>query len=114
HEFYTPTRVSREVARVIAPLVDELPKADGVVLALEPAAGIGRFVQAASGRDFEDLRWLVVEWSELSARMLQALRDDLDVYNGPFERWVREHGAEYAGRLGLVLSNPPYGQRGAS
>ncbi len=114
HEFYTPTRVAREVARVIRPLVDDLPRSEGQVLVLEPSAGIGRFVQAASGAGFEDLRWLTVEWSELSARMLQALRGDLAVYNGPFERWVREHGPEVAGRVGLVLSNPPYGQRGVS
>jgi hypothetical protein len=114
HEFYTPTKVVREVARVIQPLVLDLPRADGVVLTLDSSAGIGRFVQAASGPGFEDLQWLVVEWSELSARMLQALRADVPVFNGPFERWVREHGAEYAGRLGLVLSNPPYGQRGVS
>ena len=114
HEFYTPTRVVREVARVIQPVVLDLPRADGVVLTLEPSAGIGRFVQAASGPGFEDLQWLVVEWSELSARMLQALRADVPVFNGPFERWMREHGADYAGRLGLVLSNPPYGQRGVS
>ncbi len=114
HEYYTPTKVAREVARVIQPLLPSLPTADGTVLALEPSAGIGRFVQAASGPGFEDLSWLVVEWSELSSRMLQAQRPDLTVYNGPFERWVREQGAEYAGRLGLLLSNPPYGARGAS
>ncbi len=114
HEFYTPTKVAREVARVLRPHLLDLPRTDGVVLALEPSAGIGRFVQAASGPGFEDLRWLVVEWSELSARMLGAMRAELPVFQGPFERWVREHGAEYAGRLGLVLSNPPYGQRGVS
>ncbi len=114
HEYYTPTKVAREVARVIRPLVDDLPDDEGVVLALEPSAGIGRFVQAASGDGFDALRWLVVEWSELSARMLQALRPEIPLYNGPFERWVREHGPEYAGRLGLVLANPPYGARGVS
>jgi superfamily II DNA or RNA helicase len=114
HEYYTPTKVAREVARVVRPLLPELPKSDGVVLALEPSAGIGRFVQAASGDGFEDLRWLVVEWSELSARMLAALRPDLSVYRGPFERWVREQGPEYAGRIGLLLANPPYGTRGSA
>jgi superfamily II DNA or RNA helicase len=114
HEYYTPTKVANEVARVIAPLLFDLPKSDGIVLALEPAAGIGRFVNAATGPAFDDVRWLVVEWSELSSRMLQALRPDLDVYNGPFERWIREHATEYAGRVGLVISNPPYGARGAS
>ncbi|MBK8262837.1 MAG: hypothetical protein IPK80_16065 [Nannocystis sp.] len=31
----------------------------------------------------------------------------------PFERWVREEGSRYHGTLGLILSNPPYGERGA-
>jgi superfamily II DNA or RNA helicase len=114
HEYYTPTKVAREVARVVRPLVTELPKEDGVLLALEPSAGIGRFVHAMEGEGFEALRWLAVEWSELSSRMLAALRPDLSVYQGPFERWVREHGPEYAGRIGLLVANPPYGTRGAA
>jgi superfamily II DNA or RNA helicase/predicted RNA methylase len=114
HEYYTPSKVAREVARVLQPLLADLPNEDGTVLALEPSAGIGRFVQAATGDDFDPLHWLVVEWSELSARMLQALRPEIPVFNGPFERWIREHAHEYAGRLGLVLSNPPYGARGVS
>ncbi|MBL8616687.1 MAG: DEAD/DEAH box helicase family protein [Deltaproteobacteria bacterium] len=114
HEYYTPTAVAREVARVIRPLVLDLPRVDGAVLALEPSAGIGRFIQAASGEGFEDLRWHAVEWSALSARMLGALRPDVDLTEGPFELWVRERGPALAGRLGLVLSNPPYGQRGAA
>ena len=61
HECYTPTKVARDVARVIRPLVPALHKADGAVLALEPSAGIGRFVQVASGPGFDDLGWLVVE-----------------------------------------------------
>jgi len=114
HEYYTPSKVTDEVARVIRPLLPELAGPDGTVLTLEPSAGIGRFVRSLSDPEFNALRWLVVEWSELSARMLQAIRPDLAVFNGPFERWVREHGDEYAGRLNLVVANPPYGQRGAS
>jgi hypothetical protein len=113
HEYYTPTKVCAEVARVVEPLLPEL-SIEGQVLALEPSAGIGRFVRAFTGHGFEDLRWLTVEWSELSSRMLQAIRPDLALYTGPFERWVREHGDEYRGRIGLVVANPPYGQRGAS
>ena len=114
HEYYTPSKVTDEVARVLRPLLPDLAGTDGDVLTLEPSAGIGRFVRSLSGPDFDALRWLVVEWSELSARMLQAIRPDLAVYNGPFERWVREHGDDYAGRIQLVVANPPYGQRGAS
>jgi superfamily II DNA or RNA helicase len=113
HEYYTPTRVAREVARVVGPLLPELAAA-GVVNALEPAAGIGRFLHAFHGPDFEDLRWHVVEWSALSGRMLGALLPEVELFVGPFERWVREHGARWQGHLQLVVSNPPYGARGAS
>jgi hypothetical protein len=105
--------VCAEVARVVKPLLPDLA-VEGQVLALEPSAGIGRFVRVFSGPAFETVKWLTVEWSELSARMLQAIRPDLALYTGPFERWVREHGDAYRGRVGLVVSNPPYGARGAS
>lgn len=116
HEYYTPTRVCAEVARVIQPLLPGLADLNsmGDVLALEPSAGIGRFVRAFTGPDFERVRWLAVEWSELSARMLGAIRPGLMLYTGPFERWIREHGDAYRGRVQLVVANPPYGARGAS
>jgi hypothetical protein len=113
HEYYTPTRVAREVARAVAPLLPALAQ-DGVVNALEPSAGIGRFLHAFRGPAFEDVRWNVVEWSALSGRMLGALFPEVDLFLGPFERWVREHGSAWQGRLQLVVSNPPYGARGAS
>jgi len=114
HEYYTPTKVANEIARVLRPLLPDLTSSDGKVLALEPAAGIGRFVRAMSGTGFESVRWLAVEWSELSARMLQALMPALALTNAPFERWVREHGDDYRGQISLVVANPPYGQRGAA
>ena len=46
--------------------------------------------------------------------MLRALRPELDLTIGPFERWVRERGPAMQGPIGLVVSNPPYGVRGAS
>ena len=107
HEFYTPAAVCAEVARVVEPL---LPA--GEVQALEPSAGIGRFIRAFEGQP--RVRWQAVEYSELSARMLAALRPDLNLFSGSFERWVREKESAWSGRLQLVVSNPPYGARGAS
>ena len=112
HEFYTPSKVAKEVARVVAPLVHALPQDGETVHALEPSAGIGRFLRAFEA--VPGLTWHAVEWSTLSSLMLKALRPDLDLTNAPFERWVREKSAGAAGRLGLVVSNPPYGIRGAS
>ena len=112
HEFYSPSKVAREVARLVAPLVWELPHDGDTVHALEPSAGIGRFIRAFE--PVPGLTWHAVEWSTLSSLMLKALRPDLDLTNAPFERWVREKGSGAAGRLGLVVSNPPYGARGGS
>ncbi len=114
HEFYTPTAVAREIARVLRPLIPGLPQHDERVLALEPSAGIGRMVHACSGPGFEALRWTAVEYSQVSSRLLAAVRPDIEVFAGPFERWVAENEAALRGKLGLVVSNPPYGARGAS
>lgn len=114
HEYYTPTRVAREIARVLRPLVSTMPQRDGIVPALEPAAGIGRLIHALSGPGFAALRWTAVEFSQVSARLLAAVRPDLAVFEGPFERWLAQNEAEVRGTLGLLVSNPPYGVRGAT
>ncbi|HRI50416.1 MAG TPA: SNF2-related protein [Pseudomonadota bacterium] len=114
HEFYTPTRVAREIARVLLPLLSTLPHQDGRIQALEPSAGIGRLVHACSRPGFEALAWTAVEFSQVSARLLAAVRPDLTIYEGPLERWLVHNEAEVRGKLGLVVSNPPYGVRGAT
>ena len=108
HEYYTPAAVCREVVRVLQPFVGTLPRTeDGRLLGLEPSAGIGRFVEAAATLEAD---WTAVEYSALSARLLRARFPGVTVFEGPFERWVRDakHG------FSLVLCNPPYGARGAS
>ena len=114
HEFYTPTIVAQAIAQVLRPMLPNLPCHDGSVLALEPSAGIGRMVHACSGAGFESLRWTAVEYSQVSARLLSAVRPDVTVFAGPFERWIAEHEEALRGKVGLVVSNPPYGARGAS
>lgn len=115
HEYYTPTKVSLAIADVIRPWVPALPRqADGFVMALEPAAGIGRLLNAASTPGFEQLSWTAVEYSEVSAALLQAIRPDLNIVASPFEAFVQDNEAMVAGKLGLILSNPPYGGRGGT
>ncbi|MFO0579025.1 MAG: hypothetical protein U1A78_33905 [Polyangia bacterium] len=114
HEYYTPSKVAAEIARVLRPHLLGLPTHEGVVQALEPSAGIGRLVHAFSGSGFEALRWTAVEYSHVSASMLAAVRPDLTVVEAPFERWLAQHELAVRGKLGLLVSNPPYGIRGAS
>jgi hypothetical protein len=112
NEYYTPRLLCKEVARVVKPL---LPAFDSPKLrALEPSAGIGRFIQAFSGPGFESLSWTAVEYSRISASLLQALRPDIIVFQGPFEQWIADNEADVSGSLGLVVSNPPYGKRGGT
>jgi hypothetical protein len=110
-EFYTRLKVVHEVTRSVAPLVHAPPHDGETVHAPGPSEGIVRFVRIFEA--LPGLTWHAVEWSTLSALMLKTLRPDLDLTIAPFESWVREHGCA-AERLGLVVSNPPYGIRGAS
>ena len=113
HEYYTPTAVARAVAETLQPRIAELAKPDGSIVALEPSAGIGRFIEALSGPNFAKLHWHAAEYSRISGQLLAALRPDVDVYIGPLERWLQDH-TELQGEIDLVVSNPPYGERGAA
>ena len=108
HEYYTPKKVADEIARVLCPL---LPGNDGEPLkAIEPAAGIGRLLRALDERACRAISWTAVEYSQISAQILEALVPSAEVTQGSFEKWIVENpGAK--GSYGLVLSNPPYGNR---
>lgn len=109
-EFYTPPEVCDAIAEVVSQL---RPALSGV--ALEPAAGIGRFIGAFSARpDFRGLRWIAVEYSKLSFSILTKLYPQTTATNEPFEQWVVDNWNQYAGTVSLVCTNPPYGRRGAN
>ncbi|MBL8976157.1 MAG: DEAD/DEAH box helicase family protein, partial [Myxococcales bacterium] len=112
HEYYTPSPLVAEIARVTQPLLPDLVGLDGVIRAIEPSAGIGRFILAFDALGGAPIRWTAVEYSALAAALLSAVRPGLTVFTGPFERWVAQHWDEEVGRVNLVVSNPPFGQRG--
>ena len=112
HEYYTPPLLCFEVARVMRPLVARLGGKE--IRALEPSAGIGRFVHALSLEGFERVRWTAVEYSHVSAQILRHLRPDCQVVQGSFESFVQREEAALSGKLHLVVTNPPYGERGAT
>lgn len=109
HEYYTPLSLTREAARLLQPLLRELAERIPAPLhALEPSAGIGRFLAA-----FPGLAWHAVEYSQVSAAILERLYPDAEVFRGAFEEWVAREESAWAGRFALVASNPPYGRRGS-
>ena len=94
--------------------VEALAKTNGKVIALEPSAGIGRFVHALSGPGYENVEWTAVEYSPISAAILAAMRPDIRVVQGSFESFVTKEEESLLGQVHLVVSNPPYGERGAT
>lgn len=109
HEFYTPTRVWGEIARVLkaAREADDIPTDDlGVIRALEPSAGIGRALRAFQGWP---MSWTALEASAVSVRLLRALFPTAVVEEGFAERWVANNPTQ---TFDLIAANPPYGARG--
>ena len=114
HEYYTPPSLCLEVARVLRPYVESAQRSHGSLMALEPSAGVGRFIHAMSLPGYEQVEWTAVEYSVVSATILRALRPDIRVIQGSFESLVAREEQALLGKLRLVVSNPPYGERGAS
>lgn len=115
HEYYTPTVVCEAIAQRICPLIPGLAGHDGIIRGLEPSAGIGRMVRALSSPTCpagDKISWITVEFSKVSSAIWQAMRPDVKNYQMSFERFVAEHGASIRRRANIVLSNPPYGERG--
>ena len=110
-EYYTPRSVATEVVRVALSLVsNNTPRVDGKILVLEPSAGVGRFVSAMVAQETPDLplNIMAVDIAAVSARMCKARYPRVTQYVQPFEAWVRDNEDRVAGKIGLVVSNPPY------
>jgi hypothetical protein len=114
HEFYTPPLLCFEVARVLKRFVEALQRDHGQVEALEPSAGVGRFIHPMSLQGYENVSWTAVEYSQVSASLLRAMRPDIRVVQSSFENFVFREESSLRGRLRLVVTNPPYGERGGS
>lgn len=111
-EYYTMPALCVAVASTVAALAG----AQGLKgEALEPSAGVGRFIGAFAARpDMAALHWTAVEYSKVSATICRLLYPFAEVHNQPLERWVVENYNQKAGKLALVVTNPPYGKRGGN
>jgi hypothetical protein len=122
HEYYTPTALAQAIGDAVGPRLPSLVGRDGFIRALEPSAGIGRLVRSLSaprclalqaGGQIKGVQWTTVGFSKVSSRMLRTTRPDTQHFEMPFERWIHQEGARHRGTINLILSNPPYGERGA-
>lgn len=111
HEYYTPFSLCQEIARACQPLLDGIVGMDGVIRALEPSAGIGRFIRAFDALPSKPpIRWTAVELSALAGNLLAAARPGTEVVVSSFETWISRHSSV---PFNFVIANPPFGERGA-
>ncbi len=109
HEWYTPSHVADAIAERISPFLDKLANNVGIVKALEPSAGVGRFLDSFNRlRPDLSIRWTAVELNHVSATILRKLHPYTTVHVGPYEAYNREYGD---GKFDLVVANPPFGSQ---
>ncbi|MEZ4454790.1 MAG: helicase-related protein [Nannocystaceae bacterium] len=127
HEFYTPTKIARAVAAALCDFLGELAGRDGTIHALEPSAGIGRFILALDqvACPHPPIAWTAIELSTIAGKMLPMLFPRAEVAAMSFEEWLSQKSDKRSpkdrsvenipaalGNFRLVVSNPPYGKRG--
>ena len=108
YEFYTPKAVTTKVWDIVNRIFGETSSAKNRRI-LEPAAGIGRFVEGAKEGD----KITMMEIDPISSRIAKILHPDKDVINKPFQEMFMENGIvrkKYSGeKYDIVVGNPPYG-----
>ncbi len=109
HEWYTPSKVADAIAAQLNPFLDKLANRIGIIKALEPSAGVGRFIDSFN-RLRKDLsfRWTAVELNHVSAGILRKLHPYTTVHVGPYEAYNRDYGDS---KYDLVVANPPFGSQ---
>lgn len=110
-EYYTPEKVANCVADLMAPRVQETIALNGVCRALEPSAGVGRFLTAFE--KFGKVEWTTVEQDEVGKRILAAAHPKAERLDGFFE----QHASRLCARpvekkFNIIVANPPYDKRG--
>lgn len=112
-EYYTPIEVADAIGAALAPCLATLAGRTGTIKALEPAAGTGRLIRGIEGAAVNvSIEWTAIELSPIAGRILPLLHPSATVYRQGFEQWVSEHGAAVQGKLRLIVSNPPFSDRG--
>jgi len=109
NEFYTPSRIAEDVWKEARRFIKEFRGADGRIRALEPSAGIGRFVEPTVG---EKIDWTLVELSAVSGLISQRLYPNADFFPVSFQEASSENDEVWKRHFNLIVANPPYGTAG--
>lgn len=111
YEYYTPIELCMQLAEKIRPALASLTGGEEIQ-ALEPSAGIGRFVRAFRQPGYESMNWDAAELSPLSGLVFKTLFPSIGLYEGYFEQWIADKGLAKGRVYDFIVANPPYGPRG--
>lgn len=116
HEYYTPSNITLAIAKALCPHLPALAGGDGKIKALEPSVGIGRFVDAfrrvQCTEKIPPIAWETIELSPIAAALFALLNPGVELKQSSLETWAVGNFTKFDARLGLVISNPPFGPRG--
>jgi len=107
YEYYTPVTLVDAIYATAAPLLKSAENQLGQLIALEPSAGIGRFVEPMT----ENIKWTLVELQPQQNVVLQALFPQARLHPSSFEHWANKNAAALGGSFNMIVANPPYGRR---
>jgi hypothetical protein len=101
-QYYTPLNVCRAMWGLIEKIT---PHQYTLHSALEPSAGVGRFLRAAP----EVFEWTLVDVDPINSEILPRLYPTASIHAGAFESFARQVTDKYD----VIIGNPPYGSRPA-
>ncbi len=109
HDWYTSYRLADAIADATCPFLPGLADARGRIKALEPSAGIGRFIDAYNRRCTDvSIHWWGVELNRVAAAIMRRMLPKTDVFSGSFESFNAQAPA-HIGTWNLLVANPPFG-----
>ena len=111
HEWYTSYRLADAIADATSRFLPELADGRGRLKALEPSAGVGRFIDAFNRRCTDvSIRWWAVELNRVAAEIIRRTQPKTTVFSGPFEGF-NARAPEHLGTWNLLVANPPFGSQ---
>ncbi len=109
YQYFTPPRVAEEMWQCVDVVRQELQiPATRTLHCVEPSAGIGRFVAAATGPNRK--QWTLIDLDPTLTALLKLLYPQQTIVESSVEAWAKDVRGKHV--YDALLANPPYTNRG--